>query len=323
MSLGLGREGFLAGDGWRPVRIHAAVVVLALLAGCSGPASDPTAVDQSPTTTGPARAPPGWSKDACDTRPTAFSANAQVPPLFQRQGNASADAFARRIVEAAGDELGEPYEDTSSEVMKDPHNWRTRDGTITVYWHLDPGAWRALYVATKVAPAIADDAEGRTAVAHAVLGALGVSTEGIVWAAGSGTLQATREVGGAPLALVSVADVTMQAEQSEVLRRSIDVNPAYDTPSGLLGAPEAGRIAQAALDCKATRGEAGAFSVNSSMVQVLGFEGNLAYWFFVEPQAGWSEGGRGRCGYADAGRLHLGLDAVSGTVLSSDLLCGR
>jgi len=194
---------------------------------------------------------------------------------------------------------------------------------VQVYWSLDARAWMGDYTTTRTDQSGLDANEDRNAAAHAVLGSFGVSTNDIHWSVGPEaqggpeSLLAWRAVGPWRLPIVLVSDTRMMAEQSEVLRRAVHVDPDYVVPRQPMEEAEATQIAHAVLACDA-QGGGTQFQLNATTTRALVHAGNLAYWFYPEPVAGWQTA---PCSYADAGRVHLAIDAVTGTVLSSRLRC--
>lgn len=283
------------------ILLRASVLLLALLfSGCS---SSGDSMD-----TPPSGAPAGWTKDDCDTREPGFGAKVSPSEIFRRAGNESAERLASRVVEAVGDSLGSKVEPTPLEGENDPHSWQTGQGFVTVYWAEDPAAWTVDHTTTMVQSG-EQDPTARNASAHAVLGAVGVDVAPLGWTEGPNTLLAQRDVADSSLPVLRVEDQEMSAEQVQVVRRQMHLDPDYELPqTSFLGEEEAGRIAKAFADCQGEGHEA-----TSIQMRVVG--SILSYRVDFEPASGWQE-----CGH-QAGRLHVALDAVTGTVLSADLAC--
>ena len=300
------------------LRIALGVFAVLTLAGCA--ANTPMGTtSQAPVafTSTSAAPPPGWVRDPCDARDAAFSGNAHPRDLFRRNGNESARLFAEHVVEAVGDQLMTPAVPGGDAERQDPHAWQTRQGFIEVYGRLDPAAWSADYTATTGRDA--DSAMAQNGTAHAILGSLQVNVEGLAWTGTSTALDGARHLGGSSLPLIHVESHGMEAEQAQLERRDVHVDPDYDMPFAVpMGLDAAQAAAQAFLDCKGQAATT-AMHLNGTAARFVVVQSNPAYWFPVEPVAGWDAAA---CGPAAEGRLHIAVDAGTGTVLSADLACG-
>ena len=287
-----------------PGRMRVLALLTVLLAACAAP--PPEGPDAVPG------APSGWARDPCDGSGPAFSDPVQPLDAFRRAGDASARPFATRIAEAAGDAVTGDATPSGAAGRNDAHAFQTRDGVVEVFWESDPAAWSAEYRVTLQAASASD----RNQTAHAVLGALQVSVEGLVWRDGPASLQAYRLAGGAGLPLVRVEDQTVAAEQATLLRRDVRVGPDYALPPGLMGLEKAAERADGVLGCANARG--GPELQAAPQVPELRVDrGILVYWVLVEPRNGWGNG----CSGERAGQLHVALDAQTGTVVSAELEC--
>lgn len=292
------------------MRAFAGLALLVWLSACAAPG--PEAGNATPGTSGVEGAPAGWTRDACDNSAPAFSDPVQPLDAFQRAGDASARSFAARITEAAGDAITGNATPSGAAGRNDAHAFQTREGVVEAFWESDPAAWSAEYRVTLQA----GSASERNQTAHAVLGALQVPVEGLVWRDGPASLQAHRLAGDAGLRLVRVEDQTVEAEQVSLLRRDVRVGPDYVLPSGLMGLEKAAERADEVLLCANARG--GPELHAAPQVPELRVDrGILVYWIIVEPRAGWGNG----CSGERAGQLHIALDAVTGTVVSAQLEC--
>lgn len=292
------------------MRAFAGLALLVWLAACAAPG--PGTGEDRTGTSAVDGAPAGWTPDACDSSAPAFSDPVQPVDAFRRAGAASARSFVARIAEAAGDAIAGNTTSSGAADRNDAHAFQTRDGVIEAYWDSDPAAWGAEYRATMQA----DGATGRNQTAHAILGALQVPVEGLVWRDGPVSLEAHRLAGGAGLLLVRIEDQAVEAEQASLLRRDVRVGPDYALPSGLMGLEKAAERADDVLRCANASG--GPELQAAPQVPELRVDRGIpVYWVLVEPRSGWANG----CPGERAGQLHVALDAVTGTVVSAELAC--